>query len=482
MATTINDLDRDAQGDLLQNALQRLESGRATFESVVAGADDDTRGMLYTVKAASELPLPLMPSADKAKLRQQTLDAFRAQAAKQKAVPVAAPRSRVSSKPFSSRIAWRASLRLAAVLVVVLSLAFGGTGLVRASEAQVPGEALYGVKRMVEDIRLFFADAEARIGLLYELAQVRLEELETLAQRNLPISDDVLRDAFSTVDEALILQTDPQKRNILITQSNQTLAFAASTGVIDGGDVEMVLNEYGSGSEWNVSTGNNGNNGNSGGNSAANPPTKEPRADDEPDRTPRPTRVTPEPDNGSEGGSNGNSNGNSASGGSNGGNSDNPSKGPGATPNPNPNNSGSGNGNGGNGNGGNNGNSNGNSNGAGGNNGNNQQPGEKGGSNGNSSSGGGNSSTTSGGGNSNGNPPPNNPPDNGNNSGGNNNPPADPGNGNGNGNNNPPADPGGGGGNNNPPADPGNGNGNGNNNPPADPGNGNGNSNGGGKP
>jgi nitroreductase len=65
-----------------------------------------------------------------------------------------------------------------AVLVLVLA------GATSAAASSLPGDALYGVKRATEDVRLALTfDAYARTQLLSELTDKRIEELAEIAKR-----------------------------------------------------------------------------------------------------------------------------------------------------------------------------------------------------------------------------------------------------------------------------------------------------------
>lgn len=79
---------------------------------------------------------------------------------------------------FSFPMVLRPALATAAALVLVLA------GATSAAASSLPGDALYGVKRASEDVRLALTlDVEARTQLLSELTDRRLEELAEIAKR-----------------------------------------------------------------------------------------------------------------------------------------------------------------------------------------------------------------------------------------------------------------------------------------------------------
>jgi hypothetical protein len=73
--------------------------------------------------------------------------------------------------------------RLAAVLVVALLIAFGsGAGLVAASSNSLPGDPLYGIKRLWEAIILALSPLTGPQDLIWQhIAETRLDEIERLA-------------------------------------------------------------------------------------------------------------------------------------------------------------------------------------------------------------------------------------------------------------------------------------------------------------
>ncbi|PWH14345.1 MAG: hypothetical protein DDG60_07955 [Anaerolineae bacterium] len=78
----------------------------------------------------------------------------------------------------------RFSMNTILTLVLVFAALFGGTaGTVYAAQDALPTETLYPVKTLTEDLRLALAsEPEARLTLLTDLAQTRVEEMTQLAQ------------------------------------------------------------------------------------------------------------------------------------------------------------------------------------------------------------------------------------------------------------------------------------------------------------
>ena len=71
----------------------------------------------------------------------------------------------------------------AVAAVVVLTLVFSGAGVVIASEAAVPGAALYPIKQLQEETRLWLARSpEAKTNIYTSLVRERAEEIRALAE------------------------------------------------------------------------------------------------------------------------------------------------------------------------------------------------------------------------------------------------------------------------------------------------------------
>ena len=92
---------------------------------------------------------------------------------------------------------------LAAMAVLVLVLA----GATSAAASSIPGDALYGVKRATEDVRLALTfDPLARTQLLSEMTDRRLEELAEIAKRrpsSAPAATQEYADAVERFENAL---------------------------------------------------------------------------------------------------------------------------------------------------------------------------------------------------------------------------------------------------------------------------------------
>lgn len=160
-------------GDLetqLIECLDLLERGEQ-IEKILAHYPDNTavlRPMLETAVALDKLSL--QPSnVTQVTSRQRFLD----EAA---SLSQTTPHRRFISAP------WQLILSLTSSVLVLLLMGFG---LVFASDAALPGQPLYMVKRGWENIRLrLTTDSEAQRALLEQFNQERLSEVERLIQTN----------------------------------------------------------------------------------------------------------------------------------------------------------------------------------------------------------------------------------------------------------------------------------------------------------
>ncbi len=118
---------------------------------------------------------------------------------------------------FSRRV--QPILSVLAILLVIFMLMLGGTGIiVYAAQSSLPGQPLYGIKLASEDARISLpASRQTRIGLVMDLADLRLQEALQLAARGKPIPGTVwvrmenhidlgLNTAASLNDKQLALQ------------------------------------------------------------------------------------------------------------------------------------------------------------------------------------------------------------------------------------------------------------------------------------
>ena len=81
--------------------------------------------------------------------------------------------------------------RWALALLLVAALIATSTGVVAASTTSLPGDALYPVKRLSENVRLSLTPASEQAGLHLDFAGRRLGEVEALAAKGIVASDTI---------------------------------------------------------------------------------------------------------------------------------------------------------------------------------------------------------------------------------------------------------------------------------------------------
>jgi hypothetical protein len=153
---------------ILDECLDDVLHGRRTIADCLAQYPD------YAADLKPALQMGLLT----ARLKSPAMSAERVDALEAKLRAGARPAAVVERAPVFASFS-----RLAAVLAIAFLLAFGsGAGLVAASANTVPGDALYGIKRLWEAIILLFSPLTGQYDdLLLHLAETRLDEVERLA-------------------------------------------------------------------------------------------------------------------------------------------------------------------------------------------------------------------------------------------------------------------------------------------------------------
>ncbi len=105
--------------------------------------------------------------------------------------------------------------RLAAALFIMLLLTLGGGGLVAASADDVPGDALYGLKRLWEAIILALSPLTGQLDDLWLwLANVRLQEALALAADG-RLTDEALRELYRAAAQAMLAADDDTQPGVI---------------------------------------------------------------------------------------------------------------------------------------------------------------------------------------------------------------------------------------------------------------------------
>ncbi len=119
--------------------------------------------------------------------------------------------------------------RLAAAALIVAVLAFGGGGLVSASASSLPGDPLYGLKRLWEAIILALSPLTGPLDDLWlSVAEVRLDEVEALAAAD-RLTPEALNDLYRAVAQAVLYADAASQARALqvLAEAREDLSRAA---------------------------------------------------------------------------------------------------------------------------------------------------------------------------------------------------------------------------------------------------------------
>ena len=207
--------------DIVAQCLDDVLAGRRTVAECLR-AHPEQAAELRTVLAAALLTrrLPAPPP-----MREAAVDALearlRATMTAPKPLPKPAPR-RTPAYAF-------AFSRMAAMLVLGLMLVFGSVGLVRASDQAVPGDTLYGLKRLWEAIVLALSPLSGpRDALWIQIAHNRLYEIDVLDEQG-RLDAQTLTDLHRVLYELALVRTPQNETDILelLQQADQLLEQVA---------------------------------------------------------------------------------------------------------------------------------------------------------------------------------------------------------------------------------------------------------------
>lgn len=103
-----------------------------------------------------------------------------------------------------------------AVILLVVALLAGSSISVYAAQNSLPGEALYNLKTISEDIRLSLTfSPQAKLDLTLEYTNRRLNEIQSLVVDGKPLPDQAANRYQQELDEALQLATQLNDQQIM---------------------------------------------------------------------------------------------------------------------------------------------------------------------------------------------------------------------------------------------------------------------------
>jgi hypothetical protein len=131
-----------------------------------------------------------------------------------------------NAKPKIVRLRFAPFAKLAAMIAIVFFVALGsGAGAVAASSNAVPGDWLYGLKRLWEAIVLALTPLTGQVDDLWlHMADRRLDEVEELSQRG-QLTDSALLELYMAMAQAITLadaETEPELM-VYLSEAQATL-------------------------------------------------------------------------------------------------------------------------------------------------------------------------------------------------------------------------------------------------------------------
>jgi hypothetical protein len=194
--------------DIAAQCLDDVLAGRRTVAQCLRAHPEqatDLRPLLMAALLTARMPTP-------PPMREAAVDALearlRATMTAPKSLPKPAPR-RAPTYAF-------AFSRMAAMLALGLLLAFGSTGLVSASDRAVPGDALYGLKRLWEAIVLALSPLSGPHDALWiQIAHNRLYEIDVLDEQG-RLDEQALTDLHRALYELAQVRTPQNEADVLL--------------------------------------------------------------------------------------------------------------------------------------------------------------------------------------------------------------------------------------------------------------------------
>ncbi|MBP7688267.1 MAG: hypothetical protein KA765_10180 [Thermoflexales bacterium] len=179
--------------EILDLCVTDIRAGRTTLAACLARYPQYAEELSAMLSVATQLPA--LPAASLSAEKRQAIQAqLLKQAAQRPSVPVPTRRA-APAKPV-----WRRWLPALAAVVVILSLA--GWGVTSASAASLPGDLLYPIKRLSEQMAVALTPAMDLPNLHTAMAQRRLTEYTDLAARG-ELQPALLVEAVAELDTVL---------------------------------------------------------------------------------------------------------------------------------------------------------------------------------------------------------------------------------------------------------------------------------------
>ena len=193
--------------EALEHCLGQMQQGKLIQDCVAQYPQYPELAELWRTATAIQRLEPLtMPAKQSSRLEQQLLGRFQTM----QHVPRKAAKQ---SRPRAIRY-WSFRLVLAAYAFVIVF--FMGIGITRASANALPGDNLYGLKRIVEQVELQFSTSETVSNQVYaHIANQRLDEATLLTLQNKSLDMNFISDTLNTLNDAQHYNLSPDIQTLL---------------------------------------------------------------------------------------------------------------------------------------------------------------------------------------------------------------------------------------------------------------------------
>lgn len=219
---------------ILQDCLEKIQSGQATLDGVLAQYPDLANelrpplesALWFRMRRATLDPRPGFVSASRRRLVEQIRQEQQVRPATFYARGVIAIGQFFNLVTTQRRLAFQYAL----VFILALAMVAGTAGVARAAQSSLPGDLLYGVKTSLESATLALArDDASRAELHIRFAQSRLEEIQALLTANrLEHVSDAVAAYEEHVNQAIlhmiaVREEDQARANALATSLHATM-------------------------------------------------------------------------------------------------------------------------------------------------------------------------------------------------------------------------------------------------------------------
>jgi hypothetical protein len=213
--------ENSTPSEILDSCLSRLQDGEETTEATLRAFPQHAQDIASLVKLARQIRVDFpVPAPNKNFRRNSKIRLLNRLRATQP--PISAAKPRETKK---KRFAWLPARAFLTIFIVFI-LAISTTGVAWASSDALPGDALFSVKRGVEELRLGITLSESGDAeLLNTFAGERIDEIEALVlagrDENLPEALQNYEDMLDRlVNQVLVISQNANQESLNKFESN----------------------------------------------------------------------------------------------------------------------------------------------------------------------------------------------------------------------------------------------------------------------